>query len=217
MLESILRKIVGTKNDRELKRLSLLLNEVNNFEPTMMSLTDEELRAKTPYLKERLKNGFSVDDILTEAFAVAREVSRRTLLMRPFDVQVIGGIVLHEGKIAEMKTGEGKTLAATMPLYLNALEEKGCHVVTVNDYLAGRDSEWMGPIYKYLGLSVGVVIHGMDDDDRREAYHADITYGTNNEFGFDYLRDNMKFTLNDYVQREFNYAIVDEVDSILID
>jgi preprotein translocase subunit SecA len=217
MLESILKKIVGTKNDRELKRLSLLLNEVNNFEPTMMSLTDEELQAKTPYFKERLKNGFSVDDILTEAFAVVREVSRRTLLMRPFDVQVIGGIVLHEGKIAEMKTGEGKTLAATMPLYLNALEEKGCHVVTVNDYLAGRDSEWMGPIYKYLGLSVGVVIHGMDDDERREAYHADITYGTNNEFGFDYLRDNMKFTLDDYVQREFNYAIVDEVDSILID
>ena len=217
MLESILRKIVGTKNDRELKRLSLLLNEVNNFEPTMMSLTDEELRAKTPYFKERLKNGFSVDDILTEAFAVVREVSRRTLLMRPFDVQVIGGIVLHEGKIAEMKTGEGKTLAATMPLYLNALEEKGCHVVTVNDYLAGRDSEWMGPIYKFLGLSVGVVIHGMDDDERRAAYHADITYGTNNEFGFDYLRDNMKFTLDDYVQREFNYAIVDEVDSILID
>ncbi|MGA2553704.1 MAG: preprotein translocase subunit SecA [Smithella sp.] len=217
MLESILKKIVGTKNDRELKRLSLLLNEVNNFEPAMMSLTDEELRAKTPYFKERLKNGFSVDDILTEAFAVVREVSRRTLLMRPFDVQVIGGIVLHEGKIAEMKTGEGKTLAATMPLYLNALEEKGCHVVTVNDYLAGRDSEWMGPIYKYLGLSVGVVIHGMDDDERRAAYHADITYGTNNEFGFDYLRDNMKFTLTDYVQREFNYAIVDEVDSILID
>jgi len=217
MLESILKKIVGTKNDRELKRLSLLLNEVNNFEPTMMSLTDEELQAKTPYFKEKLKNSFSVDDILTEAFAVVREVSRRTLLMRPFDVQVIGGIVLHEGKIAEMKTGEGKTLAATMPLYLNALEEKGCHVVTVNDYLAGRDSEWMGPIYKYLGLSVGVVIHGMDDDERREAYHADITYGTNNEFGFDYLRDNMKFTLDDYVQREFNYAIVDEVDSILID
>jgi preprotein translocase subunit SecA len=217
MLESILKKIVGTKNDRELKRLSLLLNEVNNFEPAMMSLTDEELQAKTPYFKERLKNGFSVDDILTEAFAVVREVSRRTLLMRPFDVQVIGGIVLHEGKIAEMKTGEGKTLAATMPLYLNALEEKGCHVVTVNDYLAGRDSEWMGPIYKFLGLSVGVVIHGMDDDERREAYHADITYGTNNEFGFDYLRDNMKFTLNDYVQRDFHYAIVDEVDSILID
>ena len=217
LLENILKKVFGTKNDRELKRLSLLLNEVNNFEPTMMSLTDEELQAKTPYFREKLKNGFSLDDILTEAFAVAREVSRRTLLMRPFDVHVIGGIVLHEGKIAEMKTGEGKTLAATMPLYLNSLEEKGCHVVTVNDYLAKRDSEWMGPIYKFLGLSVGVVIHGMDDPERREAYHADITYGTNNEFGFDYLRDNMKFTLDDYVQREFNYAIVDEVDSILID
>ncbi len=217
MLSNLLKKIVGTKNDRELKRLSLLLNEVNNFEPTMMSLTDEELRAKTPYFREKLKNGLTIDDILTEAFAVAREASRRTLLMRPFDVQVIGGIVLHEGKIAEMKTGEGKTLAATMPLYLNALEEKGCHVVTVNDYLAKRDSEWMGPIYNFLGLSVGVVIHGMDDPERRNAYHADITYGTNNEFGFDYLRDNMKFTLDDYVQREFNYAIVDEVDSILID
>ncbi len=217
MLSNLLKKIVGTKNDRELKRLSVLLNEVNNFEPAMMSLTDEELRAKTPYFREKLKNGFMLDDILTEAFAVAREASRRTLLMRPFDVQVIGGIVLHEGKIAEMKTGEGKTLAATMPLYLNALEEKGCHVVTVNDYLAKRDSEWMGPIYNFLGLSVGVVIHGMDDPERRDAYHADITYGTNNEFGFDYLRDNMKFTLDDYVQREFNYAIVDEVDSILID
>jgi preprotein translocase subunit SecA len=217
LLENILKKIVGTKNDRELKRLSVLLNEINNFEPAIMSLTDEELQAKTPYFKEKLKNGFSLDDILTEAFAVAREASRRTLLMRPFDVQVIGGIVLHEGMIAEMKTGEGKTLAATMPLYLNALEEKGCHVVTVNDYLAGRDAEWMGPIYKFLGLSVGVIVHGLDDSERREAYHADITYGTNNEFGFDYLRDNMKFTLEEYVQREFNYAIVDEVDSILID
>ena len=217
MLESILKKVFGTKNDRELKRLSLLLDEINNLEPAMMSLTDEELRAKTPYFKEKLKSGSILEDILTEAFAVAREASRRTLLMRPFDVQIIGGIVLHEGKIAEMKTGEGKTLAATLPLYLNALEGKGCHVVTVNDYLAKRDSEWMGPIYKFLGLSVGVVIHGMDDPERREAYHCDITYGTNNEFGFDYLRDNMKFTLDDYVQREFNYAIVDEVDSILID
>ena len=217
MLSNLLKKIVGTKNDRELKRLSLLLNEISNFEPAMMSLTDEELRVKTSYFREKLKNGLTIDDILSEAFAVAREASRRTLLMRPFDVQVIGGIVLHEGKIAEMKTGEGKTLAATMPLYLNALEEKGCHVVTVNDYLAKRDSEWMGPIYNFLGLSVGVVIHGMDDPERRDAYHADITYGTNNEFGFDYLRDNMKFNLDDYVQREFNYAIVDEVDSILID
>ena len=217
MLDNILKKIFGSKNDRELKRLSVLLNEVNNLEQTMVSLSDEELRAKTPYFKERLKNGFTLDDILAEAFAVAREASRRTLSMRPFDVQIIGGIVLHEGKIAEMKTGEGKTLAATLPLYLNALEEKGCHVVTVNDYLARRDAEWMGPIYKFLGLSVGVVVHGLDDPERREAYHCDITYGTNNEFGFDYLRDNMKFTLDDYVQREFNYAIVDEVDSILID
>src|SRR5450759_4677373 len=162
MLGNILKKIVGTKNDRELKRLSLLLDEVNNFEPTMLSLNDEELQEKSAYLKEKLKNGLTLDDILTEAFAVAREASRRTLLMRPFDVQVIGGIVLHEGTIAEMKTGEGKTLAATMPLYLNALEGKGCHVVTVNDYLAKRDSEWMGPIYNFLGLSVGVVIHGLD-------------------------------------------------------
>ena len=217
MLENILKKVFGTKNDRELKRLSILLKEVNNFESTMMALNDAELKAKTLYFREKLKSGLTLDDILTEAFAVAREASRRTLGMRPFDVQIIGGIVLHEGKIAEMKTGEGKTLAATLPLYLNALEGKGCHVVTVNDYLARRDAEWMSPIYNFLGLSVGVVIHGLDDPERREAYHFDITYGTNNEFGFDYLRDNMKFTLDDYVQREFNYAIVDEVDSILID
>ncbi|MBN1471452.1 MAG: preprotein translocase subunit SecA [Syntrophaceae bacterium] len=217
MLGDLIKKVFGTKNDRELKRLSVLLNETNNFESTMTSLSDEELKAKTPYFREKLKNGFSLDDILTEAFAVAREASRRILGMRPFDVQIIGGIALHEGKIAEMKTGEGKTLAATLPLYLNALEGKGCHVVTVNDYLARRDAQWMGPIYNFLGLSVGMVIHGMDDPERREAYHCDITYGTNNEFGFDYLRDNMKFTIDDYVQREFNYAIVDEVDSILID
>ncbi len=217
MIEYLLKKIVGTKNDRELKRYSFILEEVNKLEPLMMSLSDEELQAKTPYFKKKLEEGLSLDEILPEAFAVAREASRRTLMMRPFDVQVIGGVVLHEGKIAEMKTGEGKTLAATMPLYLNAVEGKGCHVITVNDYLAKRDAEWMGPIYKYLGLSVGVIVHGMDDGERREAYHADITYGTNNEFGFDYLRDNMKFNLDDYVQREFNYAIVDEVDSILID
>ncbi|MEN6468616.1 MAG: preprotein translocase subunit SecA [Smithella sp.] len=217
MLDAILRKIVGTKNDRELKRLSILLNEVNGFETEMMSLSDAQLKEKTPYFKEKLKSGLALDDILTEAFAVAREASRRTLMMRPFDVQVIGGIVLHEGKIAEMKTGEGKTLAATMPLYLNALEGKGCHVVTVNDYLARRDAEWMSPVYHFLGLSVGVIVHGMDDDERRNAYGKDITYGTNNEFGFDYLRDNMKFSLEEYVQREFNFAIVDEVDSILID
>ena len=217
MLGAILKKIVGTKNDRELKRLSVLLDEVNRFEKELMSLSDADLQAKTAYFKEKLQSGLTLDDILTEAFAVAREASRRMLMMRPFDVQVIGGIVLHEGKIAEMKTGEGKTLAATMPLYLNALEGKGCHVVTVNDYLARRDAEWMSPIYHFLGLTVGVVVHGMDDDERRVAYAADITYGTNNEFGFDYLRDNMKFSLEDYVQREFNFAIVDEVDSILID
>lgn len=217
MLDKILKKIIGTKNDRELKRLSVLLNEVNNYESTLMALSDAELQAKTPYFREKLNSGFSLDDILPEAFAVAREASRRTLFMRPFDAQVIGGIVLHEGRIAEMKTGEGKTLAATLPLYLNALEGKGCHVVTVNDYLAKRDAEWMGPIYNFLGLSVGIIVHGLDDDERRESYAADITYGTNNEFGFDYLRDNMKFSLEDYVQREFNFAIVDEVDSILID
>ena len=217
MLGSLLGKVISSKNDRELKRLSFILDEVNDLEPAMMGLSDRELKAKTPYFKERLSSGAELDDILVEAFAVAREVARRTLLMRPFDVQVIGGLVLHEGKIAEMKTGEGKTLAATMPLYLNALSGEGCHLVTVNDYLAKRDAEWMGPIYKFLGLTVGVIVHGMDDDERRRAYNADITYGTNNEFGFDYLRDNMKFSLEDYVQREFHYAIVDEVDSILID
>jgi len=217
MLGSLLGKVIGTKNDRELKRLSLTLDEVNDLEPAMMGLSDGELKAKTPYFKERLSSGAELDDILVEAFAVVREAARRTLLMRPFDVQVIGGLVLHEGTIAEMKTGEGKTLAATMPLYLNALSGEGCHLVTVNDYLAKRDAEWMGPIYKFLGLTVGVIVHGMDDDERREAYNADITYGTNNEFGFDYLRDNMKFSLEDYVQRDFSYAIVDEVDSILVD
>jgi preprotein translocase subunit SecA len=217
MFASLLEKVLGNKNDRELKRYSVVLEEVNALEPEIMALTDRELMAKTPYFKEKLANGGQLDDILAEAFAVVREVSRRTLLMRPFDVQIIGGLVLHEGRIAEMKTGEGKTLAATLPLYVNALTGEGTHVVTVNDYLAKRDAEWMGPIYKFLGLSVGVIVHGMDDDERRVAYHADITYGTNNEFGFDYLRDNMKFSLEDYVQRDFNYAIVDEVDSILVD
>jgi len=217
MLHAILKKLIGSKNDRELKHLSLILEEISALEPAMMNASDEELKAKTPYFKEKLQNGVELDDILVEAFAVAREAARRTVQMRPFDVQVIGGLVLHAGKIAEMKTGEGKTLAATMPLYLNALEGKGVHLVTVNDYLARRDAAWMGPIYQFLGMSVGVIVHGMDDDERRKAYRADITYGTNNEFGFDYLRDNMKFTLDDYVQRDFFYAIVDEVDSILID
>ena len=213
----ILTKIIGTKNDRELKRLSMILAEVNEYEPALRQLDDAQLRDKTAYFKHKLADGAELHDILAEAFAVAREASRRTVNMRPFDVQIIGGLVLHEGKIAEMKTGEGKTLAATMPVYLNALTGKGVHVVTVNDYLAKRDAEWMGPIYQFLGLSVGVIVHGLDDPQRREAYLADITYGTNNEFGFDYLRDNMKFSLDDYVQRDFHYAIVDEVDSILID
>ncbi len=217
MLNYILKKIVGTKNDREIKRLTVIMKEVNEQEPLMKSLTDSELRAKTPYFKGRLAEGASLDDLLVEAFAVAREVSRRTLGMRPFDAQVIGGIVLHEGKIAEMKTGEGKTLASTMPVYLNALTGRGVHVITVNDYLANRDANWMKPIYEFLGLSVGVIVHGIDDTERRNAYNCDVTYGTNNEFGFDYLRDNMNFQLENYVQREFHYAIVDEVDSILID
>jgi len=217
MIGSLLKKILGTKNDRTIKQLSLILDDVNALEPRMTAMSDGELRAMTDSFKERLQQGATLDDLLPEAFATVREAARRTVQMRPFDVQVIGGIVLHQGKIAEMKTGEGKTLAATMPLYLNALAGKGGHLVTVNDYLARRDSEWMGPIYKFLGLSVGVIIHGMDDEERREAYGADITYGTNNEFGFDYLRDNMKYSLEDYVQRDFYYAIVDEVDSILID
>jgi preprotein translocase subunit SecA len=217
MFFSLLEKVIGSKNDRELKRLSIILEEVNHFEQTMMALSDEELKRKTPFFREKLQNGAELDDILAEAFAVVRETARRTVFMRPFDVQIIGGIVLHEGKIAEMKTGEGKTLAATLPLYLNALTGEGCHLVTVNDYLAKRDAQWMGPIYTFLGLTVGVIVHGMNDDERRKEYNADITYGTNNEFGFDYLRDNMKFNLEDYVQREFNFAIVDEVDSILID
>ena len=217
MINTILKKVFGSKNDRELKRLSLDLHEINNLEPAMRAASDDELKAKTPYFRDKLAKGAQMQDILVEAFAVAREASRRTVQMRPFDVQVLGGLVLHEGKIAEMKTGEGKTLAATMPLYLNALAGKGCHLVTVNDYLAKRDAAWMGPIYNFLGMTVGVIVHGMDDDERRTAYHADITYGTNNEFGFDYLRDNMKFSLADYVQRDFFYGIVDEVDSILID
>jgi preprotein translocase subunit SecA len=217
MFGMILKKLFGSQNDREIKRLSLLLREISALEPAMVAASDGELRAKTPAFRQKLDNGAGLDEILVEAFAVVREASRRTLQMRPFDVQILGGLVLHEGKIAEMKTGEGKTLAATMPLYLNALAGKGCHLVTVNDYLAKRDAAWMAPIYNFLGMNVGVIVHGMDDSERRAAYHQDITYGTNNEFGFDYLRDNMKFSLDDYVQRDFFYGIVDEVDSILID
>jgi len=217
MIGNLLKKIVGTKNEREIKRIQPLIEEANTFEERLRSYSDEELKGMTPRFKERLANGEDLDAILPEAFAAVREASRRILDMRHFDVQLIGGVVLHEGKIAEMATGEGKTLVATLPVYLNALTGLGVHVVTVNDYLARRDAEWMGPVYKFLGLSVGVVVHGIEDEERKEAYGCDVTYGTNNEFGFDYLRDNMKYSLDEFVQREFNYGIVDEVDSILID
>jgi preprotein translocase subunit SecA len=217
LVDTILAKVIGTANDRELKRLNPLVAEINALEPQIQPLTDEELKNKTAEFRQRLAEGADLDDLLPEAFAVVREAGRRTLNMRHFDVQLIGGIVLHRGKIAEMKTGEGKTLVATLPAYLNALEGKGVHVVTVNDYLARRDSEWMGRIYRFLGMTVGVVQHDMNDQERQVAYGSDITYGTNNEFGFDYLRDNMKFDLSHYVQRGHNFAIVDEVDSILID
>jgi len=217
MLGSIARKFFGSKNERDLKRLEPLVQAINEVEPETKKLSDEAMRARTQEFKDRLAGDENVDDLLPEAFALVREASVRALGMRPFDVQLIGGIVLHQGKIAEMKTGEGKTLAAALPVYLNALTGRGVHVVTVNDYLAQRDAEWMGTIYKFLGLTVGVIIHDLDDQERRKAYDSDITYGTNNEFGFDYLRDNMKFSLDDYVQRELHYAIVDEVDSILVD
>ncbi|UCF03794.1 MAG: preprotein translocase subunit SecA [Deltaproteobacteria bacterium] len=212
-----LTKLFGSKNDRELGRLAPLVDQINSLESEMSSLSDAELAGATARFRQRLDQGTELDELLPEAFAVVREASVRTLGMRPFDVQLIGGIVLHQGKISEMKTGEGKTLAATMPVYLNALTGRGVHVVTVNDYLARRDSEWMGAIYQFLGLSVGVILHNLNDQERQQAYGADVTYGTNNEFGFDYLRDNMKFHRQDCVQRELNYAIVDEVDSILID
>ncbi len=217
MLGVLLAKVIGTQNERELKRIAPLVAAVNSFDAATRALGDEPLRAKTVEFRQRLAAGESVDDLLPEAFAVVREAGRRTLNMRHFDVQLIGGIVLHQGRIAEMKTGEGKTLVATLPAYLNALGGKGVHVVTVNDYLARRDSEWMGRIYRFLGLTVGVVQHELTDVERQVAYGCDITYGTNNEFGFDYLRDNMKFDLAHYVQRGHHFAIVDEVDSILID
>ena len=212
-----LGKVIGTKNERELKRLAGRVEAINALEPEMQKLADSDFPARSQQFKERLANGATTDDILVEAFALCREAGRRALNMRHFDVQLIGGMVLHEGKIAEMKTGEGKTLVATLPVYLNSLEGKGVHVVTVNDYLAKRDAAWMGPLYRLLGLSVGVIVHDLDDNERQLAYRSDVTYGTNNEFGFDYLRDNMKFDLADCVQREHHYAIVDEVDSILID
>ncbi len=217
MLDATLAKIFGTRNEREIKRLRPLVAAINDLEPGLQQLSDTDLAQKTVEFKQRIANGEPLDDLLIESFAVCREAGRRILNMRHFDVQLIGGIVLHRGRIAEMRTGEGKTLVATLPCYLNALEGKGVHVVTVNDYLAKRDAEWMGRIYKFLGMSVGIIVHDLDDQERRTNYNADITYGTNNEYGFDYLRDNMKFRLEDCAQRSHNFAIVDEVDSILVD
>src|SRR6202451_4068533 len=220
----VARKIFGSKNEREIKRLRPDVDEINRLEPEISALSDDELRAKIAdwkvkisAIEEREQRDEAMLEILPQVFAVVREASKRTIGQRHFDVQLIGGMILHQGRIAEMKTGEGKTLVATLPAVLNALSGRGVHVVTVNDYLARRDSEWMGRIYKFLGLTVGVVVHGVLDPERKAAYQCDITYGQNNEFGFDYLRDNMKFNLEDYVQREHNFAIVDEVDSILID
>ena len=217
MLSALAKTLFGSENDRVLKRMQASVDAINALEPELEKLSDEELVARTPWLQGRIKNGETLDDLLVDAFATVREGSKRTLGQRHFDVQLLGGIVLHEGKIAEMKTGEGKTLVATLAVYLNALKGRGVHVVTVNDYLAQRDSAWMGAIYEFLGLSVGVIVQGLSDEERQMAYQADVTYGTNNEFGFDYLRDNMKFRLEDMCQRDFEFAIVDEVDSILID
>jgi preprotein translocase subunit SecA len=244
LINTLVAKVFGTKNEREIKRLMPDVAAINVLEPTIEKLSDDELRAKTDEFRRRIQERLAhipgepgadsdrikeldgerakataeiLEEILPEAFAVVREGGRRVLNMRHFDVQLIGGMVLHHGKIAEMKTGEGKTLVATLPVYLNALAGRGVHVITVNDYLAKRDSEWMGKLYRFLGLTVGVIVHDLDDQQRRDAYAADVTYGTNNEFGFDYLRDNMKFDLRDCVQRKHNFAIVDEVDSILID
>jgi preprotein translocase subunit SecA len=217
MLGSVLTKVFGNKNERVLKQLYPIVDKINRLEPEVQKLDDAALAAKTVDFKERVAKGEPLDDLLPEAFAVTREAGHRVLGERHYDVQLIGGIVLHQGKIAEMKTGEGKTLCSTLPVYLNALTGRGVHVVTVNDYLAKRDAEWMGALYRFLGLSFGTILHGKDDQQRKEAYGADVTYGTNNEFGFDYLRDNMKFDIKDFCQREFHFAIVDEVDSILID
>lgn len=217
MLNKILTKIVGSQNERELKRIQPIVEEVNELESSIRSLTDNELQRKTEDFKNALNLGQSIEAILPEAFAVVREASWRAIGLRHYDVQIVGGVVLHNGKISEMKTGEGKTLVSTLPVYLNSLEGKGVHLVTVNDYLARRDAEWMGPVYRFLGLTVGVIQHDMPDIDRKAAYNADVTYGTNNEFGFDYLRDNMKYSQEDCVQRGHHYSIVDEVDSILID
>jgi preprotein translocase subunit SecA len=217
MINNVMKKIFGTKQDRDIKTMRPLLNQINSYKERMASLSDSELQAQTPKFRSMLDSGSTISDILPEAFATVREASKRVLKMEPYDVQIIGGIVMFDGKIAEMKTGEGKTLTATLPMYLHGLTGLGAHLVTVNDYLASRDAEEMGELYKWLGLTVGCITHDMDDEDRKEAYNCDITYGTNNEFAFDYLRDNMKFDLEEYVQRPHNFCIVDEVDSILID
>jgi len=217
MFGALARRLFGTANDRYVKSLEPLVEQINDHEAELENLSDEALRAKTTEFKRRLEDGAELDDLIPEAFATVREAAKRTLGQRHFDVQMMGGIVLHRGMISEMKTGEGKTLVATLPVYLNALTGKGVHVVTVNDYLAKRDAEWMGQIYRFLGMSVGCIVHELDDAERQQAYLCDVTYGTNNELGFDYLRDNMKFRLEDMVHRPFHYAIVDEVDSILID
>ncbi|RPJ81408.1 MAG: preprotein translocase subunit SecA, partial [Deltaproteobacteria bacterium] len=217
MISMILTKIFGSKNDRVVKSITPTIDLINQKEPAVSKMSDEDLKSQTALFKKRLQEGETLEDILPEAFAVVREASKRVLNMRHFDCQLIGGIILHQGKIAEMKTGEGKTLVATLPAYLNALNGKGVHIITVNDYLAKRDSEWMGKIYHFLGLSCGTIVHDLNDKERQAAYGCDITYGTNNEFGFDYLRDNMKFNKESLVQGELSYAIVDEVDSILID
>ena len=213
----LLEKIFGSYSDKELKRIIPIAKKVESYDAQMSALSDAELKGKTQQFKERLKNGETLDNILPEAFAVVREAAWRVLGMKHFFVQILGGIILHQGRIAEMKTGEGKTLVSTLPAYLNALSGQGVHIVTVNDYLAKRDSEWMGKVYRFLGLSVGLIVHDLDSEQRREAYNADITYATNNELGFDYLRDNMVIYKDQMVQRGQNYAIIDEVDSILID
>jgi preprotein translocase subunit SecA len=217
MLGGLLKSMFGTVNDRILGRMQPQVDAINALEIELEALDQVALSARTAWLRERLGAGETLDDILVDAFATVREAAKRTLGQRHYDVQLLGGMVLHQGKISEMKTGEGKTLVSTLAVYLNALEGKGVHLVTVNDYLAKRDSEWMGQIYCFLGMTVGCIVHGLDDAERQAEYAADITYGTNNEFGFDYLRDNMKFHLEEMVQRDFNFAIVDEVDSILID
>ena len=217
MTFALARQLFGTSNERRIKSCLPRVAQINALEKELEGLSDEELRARTDEFKKQVAEGTSLDDILVGAFATCREAAKRTLGQRHFDVQLIGGMILHEGRISEMKTGEGKTLVATLPVYLNALAGRGVHVVTVNDYLAKRDAEWMGRIYKFLGLTVGCIVHELDDDQRREQYACDVTYATNNELGFDYLRDNMKMSASEMVQRGHAYAIVDEVDSILID